>query len=124
MSLVNGGLIFIGVFLNTAAQLCLKQGMASMGGVSLSLAGLLAMLEHVCANMFVLGGLVCYVLSFIVWLAVLSRVEVSLAYPMLSVGYIVTAFAGWYLWGETLTFSKMLGIGLICSGVGIMFLKT
>lgn len=123
MSFVNGGLVLTGVFLNTVAQLCLKQGMTSIGGISLTMTGFFAMLENVFANMFVLGGLVCYVLSFIVWLAVLSRVEVSLAYPMLSAGYIVTAFAGWYLWGEALTCSKMLGIGLICSGVGIMFLK-
>lgn len=123
MSFANGALIFVGVALNTIAQLCLKQGMSSLGGISLHVAGFLAMLENVCTNVFVLGGLICYVLSFIVWLAVLSRVEVSLAYPMLSVGYIVTAFAGWYLWGEALTCSKMLGIGLICSGVGIMFLK-
>lgn len=123
MSFVNGGLIFIGVFLNTVAQLCLKQGMSSIGGVGLNVAGFLAMLESIYDNLFILGGLVCYVLSFIVWLAVLSRVAVSVAYPMLSVGYVVTAFAGWYLWGEALTWCKLLGIGLICSGVGIMFLK-
>ena len=123
MSLASGGLVLIGVFLNTIAQLCLKQGMSSIGAVRLSMTGFFVMLENVWANLFILGGLICYVLSFIVWLAVLSRVEVSIAYPMLSIGYIVTAFAGWYLWGETLTFSKMLGIGLICSGVGIMFLK-
>ena len=54
-------------------------------------------------------------------LVVLSRVEVSVAYPMLSAGYIVTAFAGWYFWGEALTMNKFLGIGLICFGVLFMF---
>ena len=40
---------------------------------------------------------------------------------MLSAGYIVTAFAGWYFWGEALTMNKFLGIGLICFGVLFMF---
>ena len=77
--------------------------------------------ENVYANLYILGGMTCYVLSFVVWLVVLSRVEVSVAYPMLSAGYIVTAFAGWYFWGEALTMNKFLGIGLICFGVLFMF---
>ena len=121
MSSINVVLILGGVALNTVAQLCLKQGMQSVGGISLDVSGIIAMLENVYANLYVLGGMTCYVLSFVVWLVVLSRVEVSVAYPMLSAGYIVTAFAGWYFWGEALTMNKFLGIGLICFGVLFMF---
>ena len=110
-----------GVALNTVAQLCLKQGMQSVGGISLDVSGIIAMLENVYANLYILGGMTCYVLSFVVWLVVLSRVEVSVAYPMLIAGYILTAFAGWYFWGEALTMNKFLGIGLICFGVLFMF---
>jgi multidrug transporter EmrE-like cation transporter len=68
-------------------------------------------------NIFVLGGLLCYVISVAVWLMVLSRVEVSYAYPLLSVGYIVNAVAGYYLFQENLSFVRIAGILIICVGV-------
>ena len=48
---------------------------------------------------YILGGLACYVISVVVWIMALSRVEVSIAYPMLSVGYVLNAIAAWYLFG-------------------------
>ena len=53
----------------------------------------------------------------IVWLGALSRVPVSMAYPMLSIGYMVNAFAAALLFGEALSVGKLVGIGLICAGV-------
>jgi multidrug transporter EmrE-like cation transporter len=53
----------------------------------------------------------------VVWIMALSRVEVSLAYPMLSIGYVVNAVAAWYLFGEALTAQRMIGIGTIIVGV-------
>ena len=71
MSSINVVLILGGVALNTVAQLCLKQGMQSVGGISLDVSGIIAMLENVYANLYILGGMTCYVLSFVVWLVVL-----------------------------------------------------
>ena len=65
----------------------------------------------------VVGGVACYVVSLVVWLIGLSRVEVSIAYPMLSIGYVVNALAAWYLFGESLTAQKLVGIGFIVVGV-------
>ena len=56
-------------------------------------------------------------MSVVVWILALSRVPVSVAYPMLSVGYIVNAFAAWLLFGESLTAQKLVGIGFIVVGV-------
>jgi multidrug transporter EmrE-like cation transporter len=55
-----------------------------------------------------------------VWIMALSRVEVSLAYPMLSIGYVVNAVAAWYLFGEALTAQRMIGIGTIIVGVIVL----
>jgi multidrug transporter EmrE-like cation transporter len=65
----------------------------------------------------VLGGLGCYVISVLIWIMALSRVEVSIAYPMLSIGYVVNALAAWYLFGEAVTAQRMVGIGTIIVGV-------
>lgn len=110
-------LIFTGVFLNAAAQLALKQGMRQIGHFDFSPATLFAMSWRVGTNGYVIFGLGCYVVSVVVWLLALSRVEVSFAYPLLSVGYIVTAVAAWYFFGEALTPIRIAGIAVIIVGV-------
>jgi multidrug transporter EmrE-like cation transporter len=62
----------------------------------------------------------CYGVSVILWLGALSRVPVSIAYPMLSVGYIVNALAAAFLFSEALTTGKILGIALIIGGVVLL----
>jgi len=53
----------------------------------------------------------------VVWVVALSRVPVSIAYPMLSIGYVVNAIAAWALLGETVTTMRMAGIAVIVVGV-------
>ena len=110
-------LILLGVFLNAAAQLSLKQGMRTIGHFAFSLENIFPIGTRVILNPFVFAGLVCYVISVIVWLMALSRVEVSYAYPLLSVGYIVTAFAGQFFFQEALGPMRWAGILIICIGV-------
>jgi multidrug transporter EmrE-like cation transporter len=110
-------LILLGVLLNAAAQLSLKQGMRTIGHFAFSLENILPIGTKVLINPFVLTGLLCYVISVIVWLMALSRVEVSYAYPLLSVGYIVTAFAGQFFFQEALGPVRWAGIMVICLGV-------
>jgi multidrug transporter EmrE-like cation transporter len=106
MSLASFAIILVGVLLNAAAQLLLKAGTNAM-----PLGLRLAIEPHI------LGGLACYVISVVVWVIALSRVPVSIAYPMLSIGYVVNAVAAWYLLGETLTPMRLTGIGIIIAGV-------
>lgn len=110
-------LIFTGVLLNAAAQLALKQGMRQIGQFDFSPATLFAMSWRIGTNGYVVFGLACYVVSVAVWLLALSRVEVSFAYPLLSVGYIVTAVAAWYFFGEAVTPVRIAGIAVIIVGV-------
>ena len=110
-------LIMLGVLLNAAAQLFLKEGMRRIGHFEFVWANIVPITMQVAGNVFVLGGLLCYVISVVVWLLVLSRVEVSFAYPLLSVGYIVNAVAGYYLFHENLSMTRVTGILIICVGV-------
>jgi len=99
------------------AQLCIKQGMRTIGHFDFTLQNLLPIGLKVAVNPFLILGMSCYAVSIFVWLMVLSRVDVGYAYPMLSVGYIVTAVAGRTLFGEVLGLSRLSGIFLICLGV-------
>jgi multidrug transporter EmrE-like cation transporter len=65
----------------------------------------------------ILGGLACYAISVVVWVVALSRVPVSIAYPMLSIGYVVNAIAAWQLLGESLPPLRLAGVGVIILGV-------
>jgi len=60
------------------------------------------------------------VLGVIIWILALSRVQVSIAYPLLSMGYVVNAVAAWYLFNESFNPSKVIGMGVIILGVVII----
>lgn len=117
MTLPTFLVLLTGVLLNAVAQLLLKAGVTPIGAISLNTANLPATLGRVLSQGPILGGLACYVLSVAVWLVALSRVDVSLAYPMLSLGYVVNAVAAWWLFGEALGPHRVAGIGIILLGV-------
>ncbi len=71
-------------------------------------------------NPLIVLGFLATALSSIFWLAALSRSELSYAYPMISIGYIVIALASWLLFGEDLNWTRWLGIFIICGGVFLM----
>ena len=119
MSLQSFLLILTGVLLNAVAQLALKASVRDHGAIELGSGSLSAAVE-VAAEPALWLGLVCYGVSVIVWILALSRVDVSIAYPMLSIGYIVNAFAAWALFGEALTPMRLVGIGIIVLGVFVL----
>jgi multidrug transporter EmrE-like cation transporter len=110
-------LVLAGVLLNAAAQLLLKAGTNRVGEFAFALDNLVPIGARLALNPYILGGLGCYVVSVVIWILALSRVPVSIAYPMLSIGYIVNALAAWMLFGESLSAQKLVGIGFIVVGV-------
>ena len=113
-------LILTGVLLNAIAQLLLKAGAGSLAGVELRAGNALLIAGRMVSSMPILAGLVCYALSVVVWILALARVEVSVAYPMLSIGYVVNALAAWWLFGENLSGARIAGIGVILVGVWLV----
>jgi multidrug transporter EmrE-like cation transporter len=113
-------LVLVGVGLNAAAQLLLKAGTNAVGHFEFSAASALPVGLKLAIEPHILGGIVCYVISVVVWILALSRVEVSVAYPMLSIGYVVNAVAAYYLLGEAVTVTRLVGIGIIIVGVFVV----
>lgn len=114
------GLILGGVLLNALGQLLLKSGTNAVGHFEFSGGNLLPVGMKLATQPYIVTGVVCYFVSLVVWLMALSRVEVSIAYPMLSIGYVINAVAAWYLFGEAVTPMRMLGIGIIVVGVYVV----
>jgi multidrug transporter EmrE-like cation transporter len=119
MTFNNFLLVLSGVLLNAIAQLFLKSGTNTLGSLQYLLEqdGLFGTLIKVIFQPWIFSGLTCYVFSVAVWIIALSRIQVSVAYPMLSIGYVLNAVAAWYLFGEVLSLQKVLGISVIIVGV-------
>lgn len=120
MSLANFVLILIAVLLNTASQLLLKAGTNALGSLAVTDGNYIGMAWRIGTEFYIIAGLASCVLSVLVWIFTLSRVPVSLAYPMLSIGYVVGAFAAWHFFGETITPLRIAGIAVIIGGVAMV----
>ncbi|HEY6095229.1 MAG TPA: SMR family transporter [Gallionellaceae bacterium] len=120
MNLLSFSLILTGVLLNAGAQLLLKAGTNAVGHFEFSRDNLWPIGWRLATEPHIMGGLGFYVISVVVWIMALSRVEVSIAYPMLSIGYVVNALAAWWLFGEAVTMTRIVGIGIIIIGVYVV----
>ncbi|MGB5832288.1 MAG: SMR family transporter [Thiohalocapsa sp.] len=113
-------LVLAGVLLNAVAQLALKASVRETGSIELSASAAVPAVMHLATQPWLYLGLVCYVVSVGIWILALSRVDVSIAYPMLSLGYIVNALIAWAWLGEDMNLAKVIGIGIIIVGVYVL----
>jgi multidrug transporter EmrE-like cation transporter len=120
MNLISFALIFTGVMLNAAAQILMKAGTNAIGHFEFSVENILPIGLKLATEWHIVVALACYALSVVIWILALSRVPVSIAFPMLSMAYVVNAVAAWYLLGETFNPTKLVGMGVIILGVIII----
>lgn len=120
MNLTAFVLVLTGVLLNAIAQLALKACVREGGEIALEVSNALPTALQLATQPWLWLGLICYGLSVVVWLLALSRVDVSIAYPMLSLGYVVNALAAWTWLGESMNTEKIIGMGIIILGVYIL----
>jgi multidrug transporter EmrE-like cation transporter len=120
MSAAAFAFLLAGVLLNAAAQLLLKAGTNELGVITLTRDNWVDMFGRMATQGHFALGAACYAVSLVVWILGLSRVPVSVAYPMLSLGYVINAIAAQYLFGEAVTVTRWLGIGFIVLGVWLV----
>jgi len=113
--------IITGVILNAAAQLLLKAGTNALGGAihltrdNWFLTGL-----KVATQWPIVVGMLCYGISLVVWILGLSRTDVTVAYPMLSLGYVIGAVGAWMFLGEVISPQRMFALAVIVLGVVLL----
>ena len=111
-------LVLFSVACSALGQIALKYGMASASvQAALATGGVVPVSTAIVINPFVLSGLFLYGFSAVVWLFVLARLDVSIAYPFVSLGFVVTMSLGCLLFGEPLTLRKVLGTIVVMLGV-------
>jgi len=111
-------LILINIFVGSIGQLMLKTGMLQVGRIGVSeISRPLTTFGAVFTNPFILLALPLYGGALLMWLIVLSRLQLSFAYPFLALNYVINALLAQAILGEQISLFRWLGIGLICSGV-------
>jgi drug/metabolite transporter (DMT)-like permease len=108
--------ILFTVMTNAAAQLMLKQGMISIGPISFEGVNPLVRILQVVFSPWVFFGLCTFVISMASHLYVLSKVELSFAYPFLSLAYVAVAVFYYFVFREDLNVLRIAGIACICLG--------
>jgi multidrug transporter EmrE-like cation transporter len=104
------------ISLNALAQVALRKTML-IAGVPTPSTAYLNYGISLAMNPWFLSGMLCYAVSIGLWLLVLAKVEVSLAYPLASIGYLIAATIGYFYLGENVTMVRLFGILLICTGI-------
>ena len=108
---------FASIVLLVAGQSLLKHGLNVAGGTSLSEQGIVGTLQRIVSQPFVPAGFVCYAVSSLLWLDVLSKLEISKAYPLVSLSYVFTLLIGLLVFRDQVGWVRLVGVGLICAGV-------
>jgi drug/metabolite transporter (DMT)-like permease len=115
-------LVSLCVIIGVIAQLAMKKGMNIVGATNLK--DILSVkVFSIVFQKYVFIGIALYVLASLIWLVVLSQAELSFVYPLISVGYVITAILSWFLFKENLTLVRFFGILMICGGVYLIVLK-
>jgi drug/metabolite transporter (DMT)-like permease len=112
--------IALSICAGVSGQLVLKRGMSILGAQSLSASSVVDVLQRMAFSPWVIGGLLIYVAGTFFWLMVLSRVDLSYAYPMTSMSYILIVLSSWHFLGESISPLRIVGVLTIIVGVSVI----
>jgi multidrug transporter EmrE-like cation transporter len=110
-------LIIISIFLSVSAQILLKNGMSSQSVTQALSSGPIDSILSIVTNISILSGLTAYVASVGFWLIVLSRMDVSKAYPFVGLGFILTMLFAYIFLNEPITTMKLVGTSFVFIGI-------
>ena len=117
-------LAIIAVIIGSVGQIILKIGTTSYpGSIANDFFSSISSFLNILFIPQIFIGLACYAVSALLWIVVLSHLEVSKAYPILGLSYIFVLLLSFFFLGESLTLSKTLGSFFILFGVVLISLK-
>lgn len=110
-------LIALSVFAGVLGQILIKLGVGDNGLISETSSGLLSVFVAILTTPLVMGGLVLYGVGAISWILVLSRMNLSHAYPFLALNFVLIAVLSRLLLNEPIPMIRWVGMGIICVGI-------
>jgi drug/metabolite transporter (DMT)-like permease len=116
MSILNFFLIFINTLILVSGQFLWKFGLMGRTNSYQSIEGVIKLF----LSPYIISGLFLYGAATVLWLFILTRVPLSLAYPIQSMAYIFAVFGAYFIFNEPLTIWKIIGVLLIMAGVSLI----
>jgi drug/metabolite transporter (DMT)-like permease len=110
-------LALVSILLLVSGQTLLKVGLNDIGGISLFNGNPVGSLLALFRTPWIIVGFVCYGVAAILWLDVLSKLDFSLAFPLVSLTYVFALVIGHFVFNETVGLSRILGVFLILAGL-------
>ncbi|MGE6228559.1 EamA family transporter [Paenibacillus chitinolyticus] len=119
MNPLHIGLILLNTLMLVSGQFLWKFGLSRKADPFESLQSII----HLMFSPFILGGLFIYGLATVLWLFILNKVDISIAYPMQSIAYLITVIGAYYMFNEQMSVLKIAGCVVILIGVGMIGLS-
>ena len=113
-------LLLLSIFVGACGQLFMKMGTKSLGGVSFH-AGLIPGLIDIFTCPYIICGLLCAGIGVLLWLTVISKLELSFAYPVVALSYVLILLFGKFVFDERIATVRVLGI--VCIMVGVVMIS-
>ncbi len=110
-------LILIATVMGIVGQTMLKHGMNQMGPLGVSVSTMPEVVWQIVRSPFVIGGLLIYGFGTFFWLVTLSRIDLSVAYPFVSLNHVILFFVGWLILRESVSPLRAAGVAVICVGM-------
>lgn len=110
-------LLFIGIMLGAAGQLLLKKGMTKHGRVNIRMNSLIKDLINLYFHRYIILGGSLFIISLALWTIVLSKLELSYAYPLVSANFVIVSLLSMVFFRERITRYRWLSIFVILAGV-------
>lgn len=111
------GLAMICILLAVAGQTVMKLAVVRSGGMPVFDLGFGGLAHKMIEVPYIFLGFGAYGVSAIIWLQVLTDLDFSVAFPLVSVSYILALFIGRFVFDEHVDLYRIIGVLLICSGV-------
>ena len=112
--------LIISVLLGGFGQVLLKKGMGVIGPMELNFSEFGNIVWSLISNFYIVGGLLTYGVSMLLWLTALSKLDLSFAYPFVSLGYVIMILASWLLFRENISLLRLVGCSVVILGVIIV----
>ncbi len=110
----------ISILFNCTSLILLKKGALAMEDFFNNMTRIMSWVRLM-LNPYMMAAVFCFAVSFVTWMISLRKLDLSLAYPLVSVSYIIIALASRALFGEVITMQRGVGMGLVMVGVAVMF---
>jgi drug/metabolite transporter (DMT)-like permease len=110
----------VAILTTVTSQLFFKKGMMALGRVDLSLHDVYLLIAHIFSNYFLLAGIFLYAISFLMWLFILSKVKLSIAYPITSMNFVLVLLFSYFIYDEKLTLFQYGGVVFIIMGIFLL----